>query len=43
MIFKRVKILEHELGLYFRDGEFRGLLEPGRRWFFDPACRRRRF
>src|SRR5439155_3272374 len=38
-MFKRVTILEYELGLYFRGGEFRGLLEPGRHWFFDPLRR----
>lgn len=35
MIIKIVKIHEFEVGLYFRDGEFRGLLEPGRHWFVD--------
>jgi regulator of protease activity HflC (stomatin/prohibitin superfamily) len=35
MFIKRVKILSYELGLYFRDGEFRGLLEAGRHWFLD--------
>ena len=24
------------MGLYFRDGEFQGLLGAGRHWFFDP-------
>jgi regulator of protease activity HflC (stomatin/prohibitin superfamily) len=38
-MFKIVKILEYELGLLFRRGEFRGLLEPGRHWFFDPLGR----
>src|SRR5207244_3496489 len=27
------------MGLYFHDGAFRGLLEPGRYWFFDPLGR----
>jgi regulator of protease activity HflC (stomatin/prohibitin superfamily) len=36
MLLKRVKIHEFELGLLFRDGEFRGLLEAGRHWFVDP-------
>ena len=39
MVFKRVKIHTHEMGLYFREGEFRGLLETGRHWFFDPLKR----
>jgi regulator of protease activity HflC (stomatin/prohibitin superfamily) len=39
MIFKLIKVPEHEFGLVFRDGEFRGLLEPGRHWFFDPLGR----
>jgi hypothetical protein len=24
------------MGLYFRDGEFRGLLDAGTHWLFDP-------
>src|SRR5688572_20291369 len=36
MFIKRIKIHEHEVGLYFRDGVFQGLLEPGAHWFFDP-------
>jgi regulator of protease activity HflC (stomatin/prohibitin superfamily) len=39
MIFKLIKIHEHEVGLYFHDGEFRGLLEAGRHWMFDPLGR----
>jgi regulator of protease activity HflC (stomatin/prohibitin superfamily) len=35
-IFKRYKIKSYEMGLYFREGEFRGLLEQGTHWFFDP-------
>jgi regulator of protease activity HflC (stomatin/prohibitin superfamily) len=35
MILKLVKIREYEVGLYFYDGEFRGLLEPGRHWLLD--------
>jgi regulator of protease activity HflC (stomatin/prohibitin superfamily) len=35
MLLKYIKIREYEVGLYFRDGEFRGLLEPGRYWFLD--------
>jgi regulator of protease activity HflC (stomatin/prohibitin superfamily) len=36
MFFKRVHIHTYEVGLYFRDGEFRGLLGAGRHWLFDP-------
>src|SRR5437667_11364142 len=39
MIFKLIKVREYEVGLYFRDGEFLGLLEAGRYWFFDPLFR----
>ena len=35
-IFKRYKIRSYEMGLLFRDGEFRGLVEAGTRWFLDP-------
>ena len=31
-----IKICSFEVGLYFRDGEFKGLLGNGRHWFFDP-------
>jgi len=30
------KVRKYEVGLHFRDGEFRGLLDAGRHWFFDP-------
>ena len=33
------KVRSFEKGLYFRDGEFRGVLETGRHWFFDPLNR----
>ncbi len=33
---KRLLIRSFEIGLHFRDGEFLGLLEPGRHWIFDP-------
>ncbi len=36
MIFKRYKIRTYEMGLLFRDGEFRGLVGEGKHWFFDP-------
>ncbi|MFV1967714.1 MAG: slipin family protein [Pirellulaceae bacterium] len=35
MFFKRIKIRSYEMGLYFRDGEFKGLLDAGRHWLFD--------
>jgi regulator of protease activity HflC (stomatin/prohibitin superfamily) len=34
--FKRYKIRSFEMGLHFRDGEFRGLLGAGTHGFFDP-------
>ena len=30
ILFKRVKNRSYEIGLYFRDGEFKGLLPAGR-------------
>jgi hypothetical protein len=27
MLFKRIKIRSYEMGLYFRNGEFKGLLD----------------
>ena len=36
MVLKYVKIRSYEKGLYFRDGEFKGLLDEGRYWFLDP-------
>lgn len=35
-LFKKVKIRNYEIGLHFRDGEFRGLLEAGEHYLFDP-------
>ncbi|MBW3543867.1 MAG: slipin family protein [Planctomycetes bacterium] len=35
-LMKRYQIRSYEMGLYFRDGEFRGLLEAGTHRFFDP-------
>ncbi|SFI70022.1 slipin family protein [Planctomicrobium piriforme] len=35
-LFKRYKIRSYEKGLLFRDDEFRGLVEEGTHWFFDP-------
>jgi regulator of protease activity HflC (stomatin/prohibitin superfamily) len=39
LFFKLIKVREDEVGLYFHDGEFRGLLEAGRHLFFDPLRR----
>ena len=39
MFFKFIKIRSFEIGLYFRDGEFQGLLNPGRHWLFDPLAK----
>jgi regulator of protease activity HflC (stomatin/prohibitin superfamily) len=36
LFLKRYKIRSFEMGLYFRDGEFGGLLGAGTHWFFDP-------
>ena len=33
-MFKKIRIRSYEVGLKFRDGEFVGLLNPGRRWVF---------
>src|SRR5512141_2298680 len=33
---RRVKVLEYERGLVFRDGAFEGVLQPGVHWIFDP-------
>jgi regulator of protease activity HflC (stomatin/prohibitin superfamily) len=33
-VLKTVKIRSYEVGLYFRGGEFMGLLDEGRYWFF---------
>ena len=36
VMLKTIKIRSYEMGLYFRDGEFKGLLGEGRHWFVDP-------
>jgi len=36
ILFQRIKIRSYEMGLLFRDGEFRGLVTTGTHWFFDP-------
>lgn len=38
-ILKSIKIRSYEIGLRFRDGEFRGLMTAGRYWLFDPLCK----
>jgi hypothetical protein len=38
-MIKLIKIRKYELGLLFRDGEFRGLLEPGWHWLLHPLSR----
>src|SRR6187399_214629 len=40
-IVKHIKIRTYEMGLSFRDGEFRGLLEAGTYWRFDPLYKLR--
>ncbi|OYV74905.1 MAG: peptidase [Deltaproteobacteria bacterium 21-66-5] len=40
-MLKTVKIASYEMGLYFRNGEFKGLLAAGRHWFFDPLLKTR--
>ena len=36
IMMKRFKIRSYEMGLYFRDREFKGLLGTGTHWMFDP-------
>lgn len=40
-LFKRMKIRSYEIGLYFRDGEFRRVLTGGRHWLFGPTWKMR--
>ena len=40
-MLKTVKIASYEMGLYFKNGEFKGLLAPGRHWFVDPLLKTR--
>ncbi|MEN6457401.1 MAG: slipin family protein [Thermoguttaceae bacterium] len=35
-MLKTIKIRSYEVGLHFRDGEFKGLLGAGRHWLVDP-------
>ena len=39
MILRRVKVLEHERALVFRNGAFEGVLQPGVHWRLDPLFR----
>ncbi len=39
LFVKSVKVRSYEAGLYFRDGEFKGILAEGRHWFMDPLNR----
>ena len=36
LMIKKVKVASYEKGLYFTDGEFKGVLNKGRHWLFDP-------
>ena len=38
-LFKRFEVRSYEMGLCFRNGEFRGLLGAGTHRFFDPLNR----
>jgi len=39
MVVKSIKINQYEAGLFFRNGDFIGILLPGRHWFVDPLGR----
>ena len=41
IVFKRFKIRSYEMGLVFRDREFRGLLATGAHWLLDLLGRTR--
>jgi regulator of protease activity HflC (stomatin/prohibitin superfamily) len=41
VILRRVKVLENERALVFRDGAFEGVLPPGVHWMLDPLFRRK--
>jgi regulator of protease activity HflC (stomatin/prohibitin superfamily) len=41
ILIKRIKIRSDEIGLYFRDREFKGLLGAGAHWLLDPLCKAR--
>jgi len=38
MSMKTIKIHSYEKGIYFRDREFKGLLDEGRHWFLSPIA-----
>jgi len=40
-MFHRYKILTHERGLLFREGDFIDVLRPGVHWYFDPLLKMR--
>ncbi|HUY88785.1 MAG TPA: slipin family protein [Pirellulales bacterium] len=40
-MLKTVKIASYEMGLYFRNGEFKRLFGRGRHWFIDPLLKAR--
>ena len=39
LIIKKVKIRSHEKGLYFKDMEFKRILDTGSHWFADPLLK----
>jgi regulator of protease activity HflC (stomatin/prohibitin superfamily) len=41
VMLRRIRVLEHERGLVFRNGAFERLLRPGVHWIADPLLRRR--
>jgi SPFH domain/Band 7 family protein len=41
IMFHRYKILTHERGLLFREGDFIDVLRPGVHWYFDPLLKMR--
>src|SRR5262249_7935105 len=38
-MFKHYHVRNYEAGLHFHAGDFKGLLDPGEHWFFDPLFR----
>ena len=40
-MFKRIRIRSYEVGLKFRDGEFKGLVAAGTHWLFTPLGKTR--
>lgn len=42
-MFKMILVRRFEVGLKFRDGDFVGLLDSGKHWFFDPGNKIRMF